>query len=107
MIRLPPPPPSPVSKLNPETHRKTEKERQLADEGVGGGGIGAESDDRKKAWPSINHSILSGQFSPCYPFKRAMTTFALFSSLGDQQEEIHKNVSTGKAEIYLLKNCLF
>ncbi len=42
------------------THRKTEKERQLADvRGGEGGGHGAESYDRKRLWPSINHSILS------------------------------------------------
>jgi hypothetical protein len=39
---------------------KVEKERHLADEREGeGGGRGAESYDRKKAWPSINHSLLS------------------------------------------------
>jgi len=41
--------------------RKTEKERQLADgRGWEGGGRGAESYDRNKAWSSINHTILSG-----------------------------------------------
>jgi hypothetical protein len=30
---------------------------------TGGGGRGAESHDRKKAWSSINHSILSAQES--------------------------------------------
>ncbi len=45
------------------THRKTEKEKQLAD-GGGGGVRGAELYDRKKAWSSINHSILS--FRPCH-----------------------------------------
>jgi hypothetical protein len=45
----------------PATHRKTEKERQLADgRGVGGGG-GAKSYEGEKTWPSINHSILSGE----------------------------------------------
>ncbi len=29
--------------------------------GEGGGGRGAESYDREKAWPSINHTILSGR----------------------------------------------
>jgi hypothetical protein len=43
------------------TQSKTEKERQLADGREGGwGGRGAESYDRKKAWSSIDHSILSG-----------------------------------------------
>jgi hypothetical protein len=47
----PPPPPPPI-----------EKERQLADgrgRGWKAGGHGAESYDRKKAWSSTNHSILS------------------------------------------------
>jgi hypothetical protein len=54
------PRPSP-SPLRLATHRNTEKERQLAP-GRGGerGGRRAESSDRKKAWSSINHSILSG-----------------------------------------------
>jgi hypothetical protein len=55
-----PPPLSPDSKLDTGAHSKTEKERQLLmGEGGGRGGRGAESYDRKKAWPSINHSILS------------------------------------------------
>jgi hypothetical protein len=40
------------------THRKAEKERQFA----GGRGNRAESYDRKKAWVSINQTILSGFF---------------------------------------------
>jgi hypothetical protein len=57
----PSPPPRSVSR--PATHMKTKKERQLADgRGGGGGGYGgeqgAESYDRKKAWYSVNHSIL-------------------------------------------------
>ncbi len=51
------------------THRKTEKERQLADGRVWeGGGLGAELYNRKKAWPSMNHSMLSegkGQIKLC------------------------------------------
>jgi hypothetical protein len=58
------PSPSPVSKLDRRHKgpRKTEKERQLAEgrRWVAGGGRGAESHDCKKAWSSINHSILSG-----------------------------------------------
>ncbi len=49
-----PPPPPPPSEARPATHRKTEKERQL-DDGSGG----AQLYDAEKAWPSINHSILS------------------------------------------------
>ncbi len=52
----PPLPPLP-SVSRPATHRKTDKDRQLADGSEGG--RGAESYDRKKAWSSINHSILS------------------------------------------------
>jgi hypothetical protein len=36
---------------------------QLTDRRGGGGGRGAESFDRKKAWPSINRSIQSGKNS--------------------------------------------
>jgi hypothetical protein len=40
---------------------KTEKVRQLTGRRVRGrGGRGAESYDRKKAWSSINHSVLAG-----------------------------------------------
>ncbi len=51
----PRPLPSIVSKLGRRLNRKT-------GEG-GGGGRGAESYDRKKAWPSVSHSVLSGW--PC------------------------------------------
>jgi hypothetical protein len=47
-------------KARPATHRKTEKERQLAHgRGGEGGGRGTESFYRKEAWASTNHSILS------------------------------------------------
>jgi hypothetical protein len=51
------PHPFPVS----ATHTKTEKERQLADgrEGDKGCRQAVESYERKKAWASINYSILS------------------------------------------------
>jgi hypothetical protein len=43
----------------PGTYRKTEKERQIAEGGWGeGNGGGAESYDSKKAWSSINHTII-------------------------------------------------
>ncbi len=50
---LPPPPPTPppkppVRKLEPATHRKTEKERQIYEWRWGGGGRGAESYDCKR-----------------------------------------------------------
>jgi hypothetical protein len=49
--------------LDPATHRKTEKERQLAD-GKGGEevGGGAKSYDGEKVWSSKNRSILRGTF---------------------------------------------
>ncbi len=51
----PRPPPVPSVSSN-----KPQNERQLADgRGGRGGGQGAESYDSKKAWSSINHSILS------------------------------------------------
>jgi hypothetical protein len=44
---------------------KTKKERQLAaGRGREGGGRGAKSYDRKKAWSSINHSIPSDTTVP-------------------------------------------
>jgi hypothetical protein len=41
----------------------------------GGGGRGAKSDDREKAWSSINHSILSGEV----PVRHAEGVMFLFS----------------------------
>jgi len=50
-------------KARPATHRKNEQERRLSDgRGSSGGGRGAESYDRKKAWFSINQSVLSGMY---------------------------------------------
>jgi hypothetical protein len=43
-----------------ETHRRLRKRDKLLTVGGGGDGRGAESYDRKKAWYSINHSILCG-----------------------------------------------
>jgi hypothetical protein len=52
------------SVVRPTTHRKTEKERQLADRSGGVGGGGEKSYDGKKAWSCIkNHLILSGLMS--------------------------------------------
>jgi hypothetical protein len=53
---LAPPPTSPLlpSVRSTAIHRKTEKERQLADGRRGGGG-GAKSYDGAQAWSSINH----------------------------------------------------
>ncbi len=55
----PSPPLSPVSKLDQRDRgRRRKKDTLLTGEcGGGGGGI---SYDREKAWPSIKHSILSG-----------------------------------------------
>ncbi len=55
MAHPPPSPPPPRQYARPATHRKTEKEKRLADDGGRErGGRGAKSFDRKKAWPSIN-----------------------------------------------------
>jgi hypothetical protein len=45
------------------THRKTKKERQLAEGRVGGKGMSEEPNHTtaKKAWSTINHSILSAE----------------------------------------------
>jgi hypothetical protein len=62
MIQLhahPLPLPYPVNMLDlRHTGRLRKNGNLLMGEGEGGG-CGAESYDRKKAWPSINHSILS------------------------------------------------
>ncbi len=68
----PPPPPFPA---RPAIHSKTEKERQLITDGRGGAGGrgrgGAKSHNCKKAWSSINRSIISDviaqriQYSQC------------------------------------------
>jgi hypothetical protein len=57
-------PAHPLRQVRPAKHRKTEKERQLADgrRRGEGGGRGTESYDCKKAWSSINHSILSYRY---------------------------------------------
>jgi hypothetical protein len=56
----PPPPPTPVSRLDRRhTGRLRKRDNLLGGEGGWGGGHGAESHDRKKAWYSINYSILS------------------------------------------------
>jgi len=57
MIRLLAQLSSPVPQARPATHKKTEIERHLAEEGCGGK---AKSYDIEKVWSSMNHSILSG-----------------------------------------------
>jgi hypothetical protein len=51
----PPPPPRSCQEPRPATHRPRKRISLL----TGGGGEGAKSYDCKKAWSSINHSILS------------------------------------------------
>jgi hypothetical protein len=48
-----------LRQARPATDRKTEKERQVTGGKGAGGGRGAESYERNKAWPSINHSWLA------------------------------------------------
>jgi hypothetical protein len=56
---LAPPPPPSVSKLSLFLAGRAYRQEK-----GGGGGRGATSDDRGKAWPSINHSVLSGDPHP-------------------------------------------
>jgi hypothetical protein len=58
VIRPPPPLPSPVSN---SSLFLSLREVELTGGRGGRGGRGPESDDREKAWPSINHSILSNE----------------------------------------------
>jgi hypothetical protein len=56
-----PPPSSPVHKLDRRHTGRLGKRDNLLTGGGGGGGVrGAESYDRRKAWSSINRSVLSG-----------------------------------------------
>jgi hypothetical protein len=61
------------------THRKTEKERQLADERRGGGGgVGKEQNHtttNEKAWSSIDYSIFSGRARPETSVARSLQAF--------------------------------
>jgi hypothetical protein len=52
-------PPPPVSKLPNLPLFLSRRSSLLTGEGVGGGEHGIESYDRKKAWPSVIHSLLS------------------------------------------------
>jgi hypothetical protein len=57
----PPQTPSPDSELDRQhTGRLRKRGSLLTGEEEAGGGCGAESYDGKKAWPSINYSIVSG-----------------------------------------------
>ncbi len=53
-------PPLFLQQARPAANRKTEKDNLLTGKGAKGGGRGAKSCDCKKAWSSINHSLLSG-----------------------------------------------
>ncbi len=66
----PPPPPPPAFPLSKLDGRHTGRLRQRDKVLTGEGGRrweyrGAESYDRKEAWPSVNHSVLSGIVSMC------------------------------------------
>jgi hypothetical protein len=60
-------PPSPVSKLDRQHAGRLRKRDNLLT-GGGRGGRGAESHDRRKAWSSIQHSMLSGLNKDRAPF---------------------------------------
>ncbi len=65
---------SPISKLLLFRSLPNVSPVELTDgRGVGGDGLGAELYDRKKAWPSINHSILIEIIAPCID-ARSLTT---------------------------------
>ncbi len=74
---------SPQYKFDCGDTLKTVKEIQLAAGKEGKeGGVGAESYDRKKAWSSINHSILSA----CTTIAHAAPFFlGLYSPVTDEQ----------------------
>ncbi len=55
-----PPGPSPLVSSTGDTQEDWKRETTCSRERGEGGGRGAESYDRKKAWSSINHSMLSG-----------------------------------------------
>jgi hypothetical protein len=63
-LLTPPPPASPVNKLDRRnTGRQGKRDKLLTGERGGGVGRGAESCNLKKAWSSTNHSLLSGTAS--------------------------------------------
>jgi hypothetical protein len=84
------------------THRKTEKERQLADRrrGYGAGEELNKSHDGEKAWSSIIHSILS---DPATALTNCLFKFGLQTSeklkdiLADAISSSLKDMQAGKA----------
>jgi hypothetical protein len=59
-------PPHHVSKLDRRLEGDLRKRDKLLTGEGEGGGRGAKSYDRKKAWPFINHSMLSWRMNYCY-----------------------------------------
>ncbi len=68
--RPPPSPPSPVSRCLSFSSFLCHVSPVDLTDGRGGSGRGAKSENRKKAWPSINHSVLSDlqHISPSPPY---------------------------------------
>ncbi len=96
LISLLPHPPSPLNIARQANHRKTEKERQLADSGEGCRGR-SKTYDNEKSWSSINHSILS-----------ASTLFDYLSACAADSAYIHKKLLTDKnksSEVRLVRHC--
>ncbi len=94
--------PPTVSKSRPATHRKTEKERQLADgRGRGRGWRGVESYDRKKVWSSINHSKLSAS-AGCFVKSPGTFLRVLIEVHFDVQGLDHPNLSPVSVRCFTL-----
>ncbi len=60
-----PHPPSPDCNLSLFLNLPVCRRSKLLTGGGGGGGRGAKPYNHEKAWPSINHSVLSGALLPC------------------------------------------
>ncbi len=70
----------------------------LTGEGEGEGGRGAESYDRKKAWASINHSILS-DFDTCCLFSLVNAIFCFTAVYFNIKNRPHHIISKDEAKV--------